>query len=120
MDAVEVDTVDSFQGREKDIIIISCVRTEDTGFLKNPKRLNVALTRARHSLLIIGDADCLEKVSFTDINIHFSRYMYINQLSQFVISCLRRMPCGNLSLTMPGKEGVCITSRGRNGPLLDF
>jgi senataxin len=61
-DNIEVDTVDSFQGREKDIIIISCVRTDDTGFLKNSKRLNVALTRARHSLLIVGDAECLKKV----------------------------------------------------------
>jgi len=59
---VEVDTVDSFQGREKDIIIISCVRTDDTGFLKNPSRLNVALTRAKYSLLMIGDAECLKKV----------------------------------------------------------
>jgi superfamily I DNA and/or RNA helicase len=54
--------VDSFQGREKDIIIISCVRTEATGFLKCRLRLNVALTRARHSLLMIGDMQCLGKV----------------------------------------------------------
>jgi len=53
--------VDGFQGKEKDIIIISCVRTDDTGFLKNKKRLNVALTRAKHSLLIVGDAHCLKR-----------------------------------------------------------
>jgi len=57
----EVDTVDSFQGREKDIIIISCVRTDDTGFLKNERRLNVALTRAKHSLIIVGDVRCLKR-----------------------------------------------------------
>ena len=50
---VSVDTVDSFQGQEKDVIIISCVRsTGDIGFLRQPKRLNVALTRAKYSLYV--------------------------------------------------------------------
>ena len=62
---VEVDTVDSFQGREKDIILLSCVRTGDMGFLKTRERLNVALTRAKKSAIILGNAPCLNSVSLT-------------------------------------------------------
>jgi superfamily I DNA and/or RNA helicase len=56
---IEVDTVDSYQGREKDILILSCVRSQGIGFLKSQNRLCVALTRARYSLIVIGKAQCL-------------------------------------------------------------
>jgi predicted DNA helicase len=58
-DAVEVDTVDGFQGREKEIVLVSLVRSNDEGrigFLDEPRRFNVALTRARRKAVIIGDA----------------------------------------------------------------
>eukprot|EP01017_Pseudomicrothorax_dubius_P002274 TRINITY_DN1000_c0_g1_i6.p1 TRINITY_DN1000_c0_g1~~TRINITY_DN1000_c0_g1_i6.p1 ORF type:complete len:309 (-),score=43.43 TRINITY_DN1000_c0_g1_i6:67-993(-) len=58
---VEVKSVDGYQGREKDIIIISCVRTNSIGFLKDERRMNVALTRAKYGLFIIGDLDFLKK-----------------------------------------------------------
>ena len=55
---VEVNTVDAFQGREKLVVVLSLVRNNDThdiGFLGERRRLNVAMTRARRHLLVIGD-----------------------------------------------------------------
>uniref|UniRef100_A0A6I8P6J3 Senataxin n=1 Tax=Ornithorhynchus anatinus TaxID=9258 RepID=A0A6I8P6J3_ORNAN len=53
----EIDTVDGFQGRQKDCIIVTCVRansTQDIGFLSSLQRLNVTITRAKYSLFILG------------------------------------------------------------------
>lgn len=60
---IELNTVDAFQGREKDIIVISCVRSNDIGsigFLSDLRRMNVALTRARFGLYVIGNAETLQ------------------------------------------------------------
>jgi ATP-dependent RNA/DNA helicase IGHMBP2 len=59
-DSLEVHTVDGFQGREKEAVIISLTRSNDRGeygFLKEQRRSNVAVTRARRHLCLIGDSD---------------------------------------------------------------
>ncbi|NXX11947.1 ZGRF1 protein, partial [Podargus strigoides] len=58
---IQVSTVDAFQGAEKEIIVLSCVRTRQTGFIDSEKRTNVALTRAKRHLLIVGHLACLSR-----------------------------------------------------------
>ena len=68
--SVVVNTVDGYQGSERDIIIISCVRSgSGIGFLADSQRLNVALTRAKHGLIVIGDFQNLRSVFISWFNI---------------------------------------------------
>jgi ATP-dependent RNA/DNA helicase IGHMBP2 len=72
---VEVGTVDGFQGREKEAVIVDLVRSNDSGelgFLANTRRMNVALTRARRFLLVIADSATL------------GEHPYYVQLLQFI------------------------------------
>ena len=65
-----IATVDSFQGGESDIIIISYVRSNDgdgIGFIDNPNRINVAHTRCRREMHIVGDLECLKKQAVNKI-----------------------------------------------------
>lgn len=64
---VEIDSVDSFQGREMEAVILSLVRSNlegDLGFLKDVRRMNVAMTRAKRKLIVIGDSATLSSLPF--------------------------------------------------------
>ncbi|TFH17604.1 hypothetical protein E4H04_04710 [Candidatus Bathyarchaeota archaeon] len=67
-----MNTVDSYQGREKDVIIYSVVGTRDFEFIEDVNRLNVAFTRARKKLIVIGNADAITHSSPSGL---LSRYI---------------------------------------------
>lgn len=65
--SVEASTVDGFQGREKEVIIISLVRSNprhEVGFLADQRRMNVAVTRARRCCMLVGDTETASKDAF--------------------------------------------------------
>ncbi|MDD5217588.1 MAG: AAA domain-containing protein [Candidatus Omnitrophica bacterium] len=75
VDGPEIDSIDAFQGREKEVVIVSLVRSNLTGqlgFLTDTRRMNVAMTRARRKLIVIGDSATISSLPFyTD----FIRYV---------------------------------------------
>ncbi len=73
--AIEVDSVDGFQGREKEAVILSLVRSNvegEMGFLTDTRRMNVAMTRARRKLVVIGDSATLGNIEFYKDFIEYS------------------------------------------------
>jgi len=79
---VSVNTVDGFQGQERDIIIISLVRANDEGqigFLRDLRRMNVAITRARMKLFILGDAQTMTRHPF-----YKKLYEYVGKVGEIM------------------------------------
>ena len=76
---ITINTVDGFQGQERDVILISLVRANENGqigFLNDLRRMNVAITRARMKLIILGDASTLTKHPF-----YKKLYEYIHEMA---------------------------------------
>ncbi len=103
---IEVASVDSFQGREKDYIIVSCVRSntqQGIGFLRDPRRLNVALTRARFGVIIVGNARLLAKNPLW--------YALLTHFQQR--NCIVEGPLNNLQVSMISLSKPRISSNDK-------
>lgn len=107
---VDINTIDGFQGREKDVVIFSCVRTagvhhRSIGFVADERRINVGITRARCALLIIGHAASLAVderwrnlvKSAVDRNVMFAPVKPYNDYMQQIVQ-------GQLGPTGPSKQ----------------
>jgi len=80
-ETIEVNTVDAFQGSEKDIIIFNCVRSnfesmieKSLGFLLDERRLNVAITRPKFFLMVVGNSRTLKKSDVWENMINYCKH----------------------------------------------
>jgi len=74
LNELEIDTIDAFQGREKDVIIFSVTATRNMRFTTNPNRLNVAFTRARYKLIVIGNIHSIVRFARGSLLYKFVEY----------------------------------------------
>ena len=100
MPGLEIDSVDGFQGREKEAVVISLVRSNaagEIGFLGDIRRMNVAMTRARRKLLLVGDSATLSSHPF------YARMLEYFERQGPIIRCGKRREgrrafgCGSLN-----------------------
>lgn len=104
----EVSTVDGFQGREKEVIILSLVRAnpkKEVGFLSDERRLNVAITRAKRLLIIVGD-------SSTTTTQPFIKTIYDSFASNGVVHTTNDAIS---ALKMDGVDETCLTQFFNSG-----
>ena len=76
INGLEINTIDAFQGREKDIIIFSLTATKRLDFASNPNRLNVAFTRPKYKLMVVGNGKSITTYGEKLLIYDFLRYVY--------------------------------------------
>lgn len=122
---IEVNTVDGFQGREKDVVILSCVRAKNNrasiGFVGDRQRMNVALTRARHALFILGDMQTLKSGSndWMELLEDAKKRECIFAVESFE-DMKSHLSAANLRLPVSGThaETTAVLTKGSNGPFV--
>ncbi|KAJ2610714.1 Protein zgrf1 [Coemansia sp. RSA 1694] len=134
---VQVSTVDAYQGSEREVIIISCVRTEKIGFIANPNRVNVALSRARRHCLVLGARKLLETNSMWRRILEYCRQdddnagvvsaqSFLNRLANAVVNNSKANAGGdsNDSTELPAMDydleldyGICLSPAANDAGL---
>ena len=121
--SVKIDTVDSFEGREEDLVVISLVRSNERGrigFLRVPNRLNVAVSRAKRLVACIGDANTLRsgEESMYGVLVEAAREAGGYVLASEVVSPRRRAdhPFGTEGEAAPGEGAGSRRHRRRRRP----
>jgi hypothetical protein len=104
-----INTVDAFQGQEGDVVILSTVRTRGSGFVDNAQRLNVALTRAKRVLRVVGEFSLFQRLdrnsTLRALAIHASKHDLVRKSK---ISRLRHCPP---DWTAPTAWSITLTQR---------
>jgi superfamily I DNA and/or RNA helicase len=86
--AVRISTIDNFQGEEADIVVLSLVRNNDKGsigFMKEPERVNVMLSRARCGLIMLGSKRCLENCESVKGRILWTKFFQLMQCDGYAV-----------------------------------
>ena len=79
---LEIGSIDSFQGREKEVIILGLVRSNgkgEVGFLSDTRRMNVGMTRARRLLIVVGDSATISRHPFYQQFLHYVETLNVHQ-----------------------------------------
>ncbi|MDC0525349.1 AAA domain-containing protein [bacterium] len=116
---LQINSVDAFQGEERDYIIISTVRSNESksiGFLRDRRRLNVALTRARRGLVIVGDVKTLSHCyEWRALALHLASPPYLSLLSGAAFDQLAPVDSAFVASLTPS-QGASILEKGVGKP----